>query len=172
MPMRKILWNYTDQWLFDGETRDDGLEWRSLMRGIPLARSREALADVVPSRLAAARLADNCQTFAGIIVLVSAVTVRELARNTAAVIREVESSGRPALVTRYGRPVAVDQAALDEWLLARSRDVAEAVGDGGIDFASRQTRSSDLRAQRTSGVRTSAPSASQPSHLRGSHRGD
>jgi prevent-host-death family protein len=57
-------------------------------------------------------------------VAVPTVTVRELARNTAAVIQDVEASGRPALVTRNGRPVAalvaVDQAALEEWLLSRA----------------------------------------------------
>ena len=51
------------------------------------------------------------------------VTVRELARNTAAVIEQVEVSRRPSLITRNGRPVAalipVDETMLEEWLLSR-----------------------------------------------------
>ena len=53
-----------------------------------------------------------------------AVTVRELARNTAAVIHQVEEHRRPSLITRNGRPVAalvpVDETMLEEWLLTRS----------------------------------------------------
>lgn len=56
------------------------------------------------------------------------ITVRELARNTAAVIQEVESSARPALVTRNGRPVAaliaVDESALEAWLLSGAPEFA------------------------------------------------
>ena len=52
------------------------------------------------------------------------VTVRELARNTAAVIQQVEETRRPALITRNGRPAAalipVDEATLEEWLLAQA----------------------------------------------------
>ena len=55
------------------------------------------------------------------------VTIRELARNTAAVIQQVEASRRPALITRNGRPVAalvaVDEATLEEWLLSRAADL-------------------------------------------------
>jgi prevent-host-death family protein len=55
------------------------------------------------------------------------VSVRELARNTTSVIQGVQSSGRPALVTRNGRPVValipIDEVALEDWLLAQSREV-------------------------------------------------
>src|ERR1700732_5021851 len=48
------------------------------------------------------------------------VTLRELARNTATVLQELETSRRPALVTRNGRPVAalvpIDETALEDWL--------------------------------------------------------
>ena len=41
------------------------------------------------------------------------IGIRELANHTSAVVDEVNRTGRPALVTRNGRPVAV-LAAIDE----------------------------------------------------------
>ena len=53
---------------------------------------------------------------------VSFVSIRELSRNPSAVVDEVERSGRPALVTRNGKPVAalvrIDQEALEDWIQA------------------------------------------------------
>lgn len=105
------------------------------------------------------------------------VTVRELARNTAAVIQEVESSGRPALVTRNGRPVAalvaVDQAALEEWLLARAPDITRMVADSDADLKAGRIRSGDWqKAQEAVRIHPDAASESPPEHLRGSHRGE
>jgi len=81
------------------------------------------------------------------LVTVASITLRELARNTTAVIQAVEASGRPALVTRNGRPVAalvpVNEAALEDWLLEHAASFTKAVAEG-----------------------------SPPEHLRGSHRGD
>lgn len=78
------------------------------------------------------------------------VTLRELARNTASVIHGIQSSGRPALVTRNGRPVValvpIDEAALEEWLLAQSPDITRAVAEADL--------------------------ATSPLRLRGSHRGN
>jgi prevent-host-death family protein len=58
----------------------------------------------------------------------ASVTLRELARNTASVISAIEVSGRPALVTRNGRPVAalvpVNEAALEDWLLEHAAGYA------------------------------------------------
>ena len=52
----------------------------------------------------------------------SFVSIRELSRNPSAVVDEVVRSGRPALVTRNGKPVAalvrIDQAALEDWVQA------------------------------------------------------
>ncbi len=52
----------------------------------------------------------------------SVVSVRDLGRNPSGVIDEVARSGRPAVVTRNGRPVAalvrIDQVALEDWVLA------------------------------------------------------
>ncbi len=48
------------------------------------------------------------------------VSIRDLSRNPSAVVDEVERSGRPALVTRNGKPIAalvrIDQDRLEEWL--------------------------------------------------------
>jgi prevent-host-death family protein len=51
---------------------------------------------------------------------VNVVSIRDLSRNPSAVVDEVERSGRPALVTRNGKPIAalvrIDQDRLEEWL--------------------------------------------------------
>ena len=56
----------------------------------------------------------------------SVVSIRDLSRNPSAVVDEVERSGRPAVVTRNGKPVAalvrIDQEALEDWLLATVGD--------------------------------------------------
>lgn len=50
----------------------------------------------------------------------SVVSIRDLSRNPSAVVDEVERSGRPAIVTRNGKPVAalvrIDQVALEDWV--------------------------------------------------------
>jgi prevent-host-death family protein len=104
------------------------------------------------------------------------VTVRELARNTAAVIEGVESSGRPALVTRNGKPVAalvpIDQAALEEWLLTNAAELTRTVAAGDGDLNAGRTRSAEWQQARDAGDDGSAvKAAAPPRHLRGSHRG-
>lgn len=70
------------------------------------------------------------------------INLRELHRNLADVVEELEATGRPALLTRSGRLVAVlspvDEAALGRHLLGQSRrfldGLAEATrraGQGG-----------------------------------------
>jgi prevent-host-death family protein len=50
----------------------------------------------------------------------SVVSIRDLSRNPSAVVDEVERSGRPALVTRNGKPIAalvrIDQDKLEDWV--------------------------------------------------------
>ena len=54
----------------------------------------------------------------------TAVDIRELARNTSKVIGDVVRRNRPTLITRGGRPVAalipIDADALEDWILANS----------------------------------------------------
>lgn len=62
------------------------------------------------------------------------VTLRELARNTASVIQGIQTSRRPALVTRNGKPVValvpIDEVALEDWLLRESAAITSTVPAG------------------------------------------
>jgi prevent-host-death family protein len=103
------------------------------------------------------------------------VTLRELARKTASVIQGVQASGRPALVTRNGRPVValipIDEAALEDWLLERAPDITRAVASGDADLiAGRKQGAEWRRAREDAGGRTRRQPAAAPV-LRGSHRG-
>jgi prevent-host-death family protein len=57
---------------------------------------------------------------------VSVVSIRDLSRNPSAVVDEVERSGKPALVTRNGKPIAalvrINPEALEDWLLSTVAD--------------------------------------------------
>lgn len=59
----------------------------------------------------------------------AAVNVRELARNTSKVIRDVARRKRPTIVTRGGRPVAavvpIDADALEDWILANAPEFVQ-----------------------------------------------
>lgn len=50
--------------------------------------------------------------------------IRDLARQASQVIDEVEKTGKPVLITRYGKPVAalvpVDETDLEDWVLANA----------------------------------------------------
>ena len=54
------------------------------------------------------------------------VSIRDLSRNPSAVVDEVVRSGRPALVTRHGKPIValvrIEQDKLEDWLLATVAD--------------------------------------------------
>ncbi len=105
------------------------------------------------------------------------VTLRELARNTASVIQGVQSSGRPALVTRNGRPVAallpIDEAALEDWLLGKAPAVTRVAAEADPDLAAGRTRGADWQqAREEAGDPPHPRSAPARDGLRGSHRGD
>ena len=65
------------------------------------------------------------------------VTLRELARNTASVIQGIQTSRRPALVTRNGKPVValvpIDEAALEDWLLRESAAITRTAATADPD---------------------------------------
>jgi prevent-host-death family protein len=54
----------------------------------------------------------------------STVSIRELSRNTSGVVAEVSASGRPAVVTKHGAPVAavipIDAGELEDFVLANA----------------------------------------------------
>jgi prevent-host-death family protein len=106
----------------------------------------------------------------------ASVTLRELARNTAAVIQAIEASGRPALVTRNGRPVAalvpVDESALEDWLLQRAGAFTRAVAEADPALSADRVRTVEWQEARGDGNGEPAAKPKSPrGHLRGSHRG-
>lgn len=75
------------------------------------------------------------------------VNVRELARHTSQVIASVQTTKRPTLVTRAGRPVAavipVDPDLLENWILANAPDFVEAMAEGDRELREGRTVSFD-----------------------------
>jgi len=104
------------------------------------------------------------------------VTLRELARNTATVLQELETTRRPALVTRNGKPVAalvpIDETALEDWLLEHAslytREVAAL--DPGLG-ADRLSSAGWQEAHPKPNGGDSPVALPQSDNLRGSHRG-
>ena len=58
------------------------------------------------------------------------VGIRELARQASQIVEQVESTGRPALITRHGKPVAalvpIDEGELEDWILANAPEFVRA----------------------------------------------
>ncbi len=71
------------------------------------------------------------------------VSIRELSRNASGVVDDVARTGRPALVTKHGAPIAVvipiDATELEDFMLSRASDY----------LADLQTADEDLRSGRT-----------------------
>ncbi len=73
------------------------------------------------------------------------VSIRELSRNASGVVDEVAKSGRPAIVTKHGAPVAavvpIDEGELEDMVLARAPQyLADMAGADG-ELAAGTTRS-------------------------------
>lgn len=72
----------------------------------------------------------------------STVSIRDLSNNASAVIDEVATSGRPAVVTKHGRPVAavvpIDQEALEDWVLASAPELVAAMAEADAELTSGQ----------------------------------
>jgi prevent-host-death family protein len=77
----------------------------------------------------------------------SVVGIRELSRQTSKVVDQVQTSGRPAVVTRNGRlvaalvPIAEDE--LEDWVLANAPEFIDSVRDADTDLAAGRTTSLD-----------------------------
>jgi prevent-host-death family protein len=69
------------------------------------------------------------------------VTIRELQRETARVLREAEQADEPTVVTRRGRPAFVLQAAdWEDVVLATAREYIESRARADADYAAGRTR--------------------------------
>jgi prevent-host-death family protein len=68
-----------------------------------------------------------------------AVGIRELARQASQIIERVETTRRPALITRHGRPVAalvpVDEGELEDWILANAPEFVRSMRQADREIA-------------------------------------
>jgi prevent-host-death family protein len=75
------------------------------------------------------------------------VTIRDLQRNPSDVVNEVERSGRLAIVTRNGKPVAaimaVDEEALEDFVLTNAPGFVKAMRAADVELAAGETTSLD-----------------------------
>ncbi len=71
------------------------------------------------------------------------VGIRDLARNASKVVEEVETTRRPALVTKHGRPIAaivpVDHEALEDWILANAPEFVQGMAVAEREYAAGKT---------------------------------
>jgi prevent-host-death family protein len=72
------------------------------------------------------------------------ISIRELGRRPSQVIDEVVRTGRPAIVTRHGRPVtalvALDPDELEDYVLARAPAFVRATRAADADLRGGRTR--------------------------------
>jgi prevent-host-death family protein len=70
--------------------------------------------------------------------------IREFARNVSRYLERVETTGRPLVLTRHGRPVAaviaVDAGSLEDLILAHAPDFAASLRDADRELAAGETR--------------------------------
>ncbi|HEX2039734.1 MAG TPA: type II toxin-antitoxin system Phd/YefM family antitoxin [Acidimicrobiales bacterium] len=71
------------------------------------------------------------------------MSIRDLQRNPSDVVGAVERSGRPAIVTRNGKPVAaimaVDEEALEDFVLANAPAFVKAMREADAELAAGET---------------------------------
>jgi prevent-host-death family protein len=75
------------------------------------------------------------------------VSIRDLARNASRVVRDVARTGRPALVTRHGKPmvavVPIDQTEVDDFILSASPALAADLAAAEKALAAGKTPAAD-----------------------------
>ena len=73
------------------------------------------------------------------------VSIRDLSRNASSVVDEVARTGRPAIVTKHGAPVAalvpVDEAELEDLVLAKAPEYLEDLATADEDLTAGRTSS-------------------------------
>jgi prevent-host-death family protein len=71
--------------------------------------------------------------------------IREFARNVSRYVERVETTGRPLVLTRHGKPVAalvaVDAAHLEDVVLAHAPDFAASLRNADRELAAGETES-------------------------------
>lgn len=74
----------------------------------------------------------------------TSVGMRDLSRNTRRVVQAVAQTGRPALVTVNGRPMAalvpIDAAELEDFILANAPEFIASMREAEEDLAAGRTR--------------------------------
>lgn len=75
----------------------------------------------------------------------SAIAIRALANGASRVVREVQETGRPVVITNRGRPVAaivpLTTEQLEDWVLANMPEFIESMNEADEDLAAGRTRS-------------------------------
>lgn len=75
---------------------------------------------------------------------VPTVSIRDLSRNASGVVSDVANSGRPAIVTKHGAPVAaviaIPQGALEDFVLAHAASFLEDMQAADADLAAGRTQ--------------------------------
>ena len=77
----------------------------------------------------------------------STISIRDLGRRPSQVIDEVLRTGRPAIITRHGRPVtamvAVDPDGLEDFVLAHAPEFVRSRRDADADQRAGRVRPAD-----------------------------
>jgi len=75
------------------------------------------------------------------------ISIRDLGRHPSQVIDEVVRTGRPAIITRHGRPVtamvAIDPDGLEDFVLANAPEFARSRQDADADLRTGRSRPAD-----------------------------
>lgn len=75
------------------------------------------------------------------------ISIRELSRRPSRVVDEVVRTGRPAIITRHGRPVtamvAVDPDELEDFVLAHAPEFVRSRRAADADLRAGRARSAD-----------------------------